>query len=30
MNPGKEAATKAALAIGGKVAIPNLGKKADA
>lgn len=29
MNPGKEAATKAALAIGGKVAIPDMGKKAD-
>jgi putative DNA primase/helicase len=29
-NPGVEAAMKAALAVGGKVAIPNLGKKADA
>ncbi|MBA3006049.1 MAG: hypothetical protein FP810_05560 [Desulfocapsa sp.] len=29
-NPGVKAAMKAALAVGGKVAIPNLGKKADA
>lgn len=30
MNPGKEAAMKAALAIGCKMAIPAMGKKADA
>ena len=29
-NPGKEAAIKAALAVGGKLAVPDLGKKADA
>lgn len=29
-NPGMESAMKAALAVGGKVVIPNLGKKADA
>lgn len=28
-NPGKTAATKAALAVGAKVAIPDLGRKAD-